>query len=694
VTTQSSKLCAGARTLAAALAAFATQVHAQAPDSAPIRVPTEEQLAEYPRMTGFRLSPDGKHLIALESAGDVRSVLVWKTDNLSAKPQAIGATSMRISSASFLKNDMLAVSLWQPYDARIEGVLTKTFINKLMVTDLAGKDWKEPLASADISRTDTTKRLAALAVPSIKSRMLGDPDHVIVESDGVGSERDLFRYNVRTGASARVMRLGENDISVLVDTAGAPRAKQRAGTDAKGLYIATELRNRTSGSWDEHFRSYVKDRDVVDIVHVAAGANANTVVLRSNVGRDLTGLYEYDVEKRKINSTLFEHQYFDSTGVRNASSADQSAEGDFDGFTYDGLHGAEVHWINPTFEAVTKGVALSLGLVETSQPLVDVASGKGSEVRTFGGVAVTVTGFHAGQVPTYLLRVTGLTYPTEHYLLRGQRLTLLAKERPQLDRRALGTARFVHYKARDGLNVPAFLTVPNRQLCGPGPYPSVVLPHGGPWARDDMNFDDSAWVPLLVSRCRVVLQPQFRGSAGWGRALWLAGDAQWGQKMQDDKDDGALWLVSEKLADPKRVALFGFSYGGYAAFAAAVRPNGIYKCAIAGAGVSDIERIWADFYTNPYFRENQEPTVRGLNPVREADKIKIPIMVYHGDRDQIVPVIQSELFVDRARSSGQPVSYTVLQDYGHGPAWTRETMTKQLKLIDQYLASGCSRAGL
>ena len=86
--------------------------------------------------------------------------------------------------------------------------------------------------------------------------------------------------------------------------------------------------------------------------------------------------------------------------------------------------------------------------------------------------------------------------------------------------------------------------------------------------------------------------------------------------------------------------------------------------------------------------------MRGLSPLRQADKIKIPIMVYHGDRDQIVPLVQSELFVERARSSGQTVNYHVLQDYGHGPAWTVETMTRQLKLISQYLASGCEGSGL
>lgn len=681
------------RAACALVASFSiSSTFAQAREPAAIQVPTEEQLAQYPRMTDFRLSPDGKHLIAIESQGDARTILVWKSDQLAAKPQVIGASNMRINTAAFLKNDVLAVTLSQPYDARIDGAFTKTFISKLLFTDLAGKEWKEPLASVEIARTDDAKRLAALSVPSVKSRMPRDPDHVIVESDGLGSERDLFRYNIRTGTSVRILRLAENDIDVLVDASGAPRAKIRAGSDTKGLFVATELRNAASGNWEEHFRSYVKDRDVVEIV--SPGTSPDTMVLRSNVGRDVAALYEYDVAQRKIISTLFEHKFFEAGGVRISGTGDPSATDGFNGFGYQGLHGNEVHWLNPKFEAVVKGIAQHLKIAEISQPLVDVTTGKRSEVRTLDGVAVTVTGFHDGPVPTYLLKVSGLTYPAEHYLLRGQTLTLLAKERALLDRRALGTARFTYFKARDGLHIPAIVTVPNAQLCGPGPYATVIHPHGGPWSRDSMDYDNSGWVPMLVSRCHVVLQPQFRGSAGWGRALWLAGDAEWGQKMQDDKDDGAQWLVSEKLADPKRVAMFGFSYGGYAAFAAAVRPNGIYKCAISGAGVSDIERIWAAFYTNPFFRDRQAPTVKGLSPLQQADKIKIPIMVYHGDRDRIVPLIQSELFVDQARKSKQTVDYHVLQDYAHGPAWTRETMTRQLRLISGYLASGCGGSGL
>jgi dipeptidyl aminopeptidase/acylaminoacyl peptidase len=164
--------------------------------------------------------------------------------------------------------------------------------------------------------------------------------------------------------------------------------------------------------------------------------------------------------------------------------------------------------------------------------------------------------------------------------------------------------------------------------------------------------------------------------------------------MQDDKDDGAQWLAAQKLVDPARVAMFGYSYGGYSAMAAAVRPNGLYKCAIAGAGVSDIEKIWANFYTNPYFRAAQEPTVRGLSPAKQADKIKIPIMVFHGDRDTIVPLIQSDDFVKKARSSGQPVEFHVQVDTAHGPVWRRSEKTRELRLIADYLAKGCGGSGL
>ena len=125
-----------------------------------------------------------------------------------------------------------------------------------------------------------------------------------------------------------------------------------------------------------------------------------------------------------------------------------------------------------------------------------------------------------------------------------------------------------------------------------------------------------------------------------------------------------------------------------------MRPNGLYKCSIAGAGVSDIKRIWARYYTNPFFRQAQAPTVEGLSPLDKADQIQIPLMVYHGDRDQIVPIEQSEWFVNKAKAAGKPVVYHEIKDYAHGPAWTRKIMGDQLRVIDDYLSKDCGGGGL
>ena len=676
----------------AALAGASLWAGAQAAPSeeAPIKVPTIETLAQFPSMTGFQLSPDGKHMLAIESQGDNRTILVWDAAKLSAKPTVIGSKSMQISGASFLKNDMLQVRMSQPYDLRTDRVV-KTFISKLLFTDLEGKEWTEPMALVGAGHSSETQLEDSLSSPTVLSRMATDPDNIVLESNGHGQGRAVFRYNVHTHTATRLMRLGDTDNEVWINAEGQPWAKSRGGSDDKGAFIAIDFREQ-DGEWREHFRSYVKNRDEVNVV--AVGTKPGTAVILSNVGREFAGLYEYDIATRKTTATLFEHKYFDATGVRSFRADGGSNKDGYDGFTFEGQMGDDDLWVDPKIDPLLRGVGQALGLHEINQELVGVASGTKATIRSFDGVQVRLRQYIAGEVPAYLIRVSGLTYPTEDYLMRGQSLQLLAKEYPSIDRRALGSAKLVYYPARDGLNIPAYLTVPNPALCGPGPYSAVIHPHGGPWARDTMDYDWSAWVPLMVSQCRVVLQPQYRGSTGWGRTLWFAGDREWGQKMQDDKDDGAKWLAAQKLADPKRVAMFGFSYGGYAAFAASVRSNGLYKCAIAGAGVSDIERIWAGFYTNPFYQEHQEGTVRGLSPLTLADKIQIPIMVYHGDRDQTVPLIQSQLFVDKAKAAGKPVEFHVLKDYAHGPAWKRETNAEQLTLISDYLSKGCGGGGL
>jgi dipeptidyl aminopeptidase/acylaminoacyl peptidase len=209
-----------------------------------------------------------------------------------------------------------------------------------------------------------------------------------------------------------------------------------------------------------------------------------------------------------------------------------------------------------------------------------------------------------------------------------------------------------------------------------------------------MDWDGSMWRQLMTSRGYAVLQPQFRGSDGWGDRLWKAGDNQWGQTMQDDLDDGVTWAVAEGHAIADRVAMYGFSYGGYAAMVAGIRPNGLYRCSIAGAGVSDLTKIRSSLFRNPYTREAQLETVNGLNPVSRASEVSIPMLIFHGARDTTVLLEQSEGFVSQARSSGQNIQYEVIPDYGHGPAWTRAIAAQQLRLVDDYLKTSCGEGGL
>jgi len=670
-----------------ALLAVAVPPHALAAPTAP----TIEQMAAFPAISSLSVSPDGRHIAGLRANGEDRSIVVWDTADLSAAPKVIGADRMKFQSVSFIKNGLLAVTLWQPLDLRVDRV-TKTFVSKFYITDIDGKQWREPITPPRAtSRSEELEQ--TLSNASVLDTLPNDPDHILVVNGSGSNSGDVYKVNLRSFSAQRIQKTEERVAGYITDLNSELRARLRQDLDGKGAYVATEFRNPSTNAWEEHFRSYVKDRDINQVVGFAD--DANIAFIQSNVGRDKSVIFEYDIAARQQKEVLYEHKFFNADQVvlnryRNVEGVPYGA---VLGIGYAGPRGNEIEWTDPTFKGLEQGVRQALGIQASPLKLVDPANGQSATIEYDNGRAMRVVDYSA-DLKTFILVTSGPANPPEYHLLHNGQLTLLAKTYPQLDPAALGDTRLVYYKARDGLDIPAFLTTPNTELCGAGPWKAVVHPHGGPWARDGMDFDGSMWVPMMASRCMAVLRPQFRGSADWSRRLWMAGDAEWGQKMQDDKDDGARWMIEQKIAQPGHIAMFGYSYGGYSAFAASVRPNGLYKCAIAGAGVSDIKRIWSRFYTNPFFRQAQAPTVAGLNPLDKAGEIQIPLMVYHGDRDRTVPIEQSEWFVAKARSSGQPVEYHAIADYAHGPAWTRAIMGDQLRIIDDYLTKGCGGGGL
>ncbi|MEZ6030474.1 MAG: prolyl oligopeptidase family serine peptidase [Hyphomonadaceae bacterium] len=274
-------------------------------------------------------------------------------------------------------------------------------------------------------------------------------------------------------------------------------------------------------------------------------------------------------------------------------------------------------------------------------------------------------------------------------LLNKTKVLGIGSERPWVKPETLGDRSLVYYDARDGLKIPAFLTLPPNFKKGDPAPPAIVLPHGGPWARDFIGWDRSGWTQFLATRGYAVLQPQYRGSDGWGHNLWLAGDGEWGQKMQDDKDDGANWMVQEGYAAKGRIAIFGYSYGGFAAFAASVREGGPFKCAIAGAGVSNLTRISNNWGENRLQRAVQGRTVSGMDPQQNTSKLAIPILIYHGDRDVRVPLFHATDFYNAVKDTGM-AKLLILKDMGHQlDKWTTENHRDSLKAIEDFLTKDC-----
>jgi dipeptidyl aminopeptidase/acylaminoacyl peptidase len=211
-----------------------------------------------------------------------------------------------------------------------------------------------------------------------------------------------------------------------------------------------------------------------------------------------------------------------------------------------------------------------------------------------------------------------------------------------------------------------------------------------------MDYDTSHWSQMFATRGFAVLQPQYRGSDGLGRKLWLAGDKEWGAKMQDDKDDGAKWLVDQGVADPARMMMYGYSYGGFAAAAAAARSGGaskgLYQCAISGAPVIDMDRLreneWGE---NRISRKAQGDTVRGWNPQAHLDQVEIPWLIFHGDYDRQADTVYSRSAAARMRQLNKPnFKYVEIKKMAH----TLNEMTPDMRnqfipLILDWTSTNC-----
>lgn len=276
---------------------------------------------------------------------------------------------------------------------------------------------------------------------------------------------------------------------------------------------------------------------------------------------------------------------------------------------------------------------------------------------------VVVTAYSDRQPPIYLI-----------YNREKSELAMLGNSRSAIDPTRMAQREFVRIPMRDGLSTPMHVTRPS----GKGPWPTVVLVHGGPQVRGG-SWGWYAESQFLASRGYLVVEPEFRGSTGYGQKLFRAGWKQWGLAMQDDVADATRWAIQQKFADPQRICIAGASYGGYATLMGLIRDPDLYRCGVAWAAVTDIQLMfdlhWSDL--SEEWKQFGLPVLVGdpeknadqfvaTSPLKQAHRLKLPLLLAHGGSDRRVPIAHGSRFRDAVAKTNSSVDWVVYNDEGHG----------------------------
>ena len=298
-----------------------------------------------------------------------------------------------------------------------------------------------------------------------------------------------------------------------------------------------------------------------------------------------------------------------------------------------------------------------------------------------------------------VVRVEGSLYVGDYLLFsEGKQPAKIASSRLKISHEQINPVIIEEYNARDGLRIPTLLTFPRERVKTPENLPTVIMPHGGPASQDRLGFDYFA--QALASRGFLVIQPQFRGSTGFGKKLYEAGFGQWGKAMQDDLTDAVAEFAKKGFVDAKRVCIVGASYGGYAALAGAAFTPDLYKCAVSINGVSDLpkmlvddkklygEKHWVLDYWNRSILDDgyDRKALKEVSPYYSADKIKVPVLLIHGEDDKVVEFKHSRVMQKAIKKNKGQVKLVKLKNDDHylQDGQTRvQALTEMVKFVEQ-----------
>jgi dipeptidyl aminopeptidase/acylaminoacyl peptidase len=628
--------------LLGALLAAPAPVWAQTPAVAPVAKISVEDFAALPLVVKPVLSPDGHRVAAQQVQDGKTTILVLDADHPEVVAKAYPIDKMEVASLTWAGNQRLLLTVMTKQNILGEEV---PYLRLVAINVDAG----------------------GIVVLDRKSQGLYAGDVLYADPTGswalVASQDDIFNYpsvkrvDLATGNATVVERAKDEVWDWYADDSGVVRAGVAYNNRRWTVWYRDKPKEKlraVSGKFD-------KDDDSAVDRFIFRG-NASWIMTNERTGR--FGLYRYDTKTGAIGEAIFEHPQVDVDDVIY-----DRATGKISAIEYEDDR-PRLKWLDP--ELTTLQGRIDRAVPASVNLLTD---------WSYDNKRALVWSYSASDPGRYFLldRSNSQMHP-------------VVDPYPRIDPTELAEVKAVHYPARDGLNLNAYLTLPRGHEAKS--LPLILMPHGGPFDRDHWEYDPI--VQFLANRGYAVLQPEFRGSTGYGKDFVAKGYGEWGRKMQDDLDDGVDWLARSGQIDPKRVCIIGGSYGGYAAMWGAIRNPDRYRCAASMAGVADLPSLLRHdkqlFSAKRYYREWRthvagvaDVDLKTVSPINFATQLKVPVLIGHGEQDQRVPAKQSHMMVDVLGKAGAPVTSVFYKDSGHGFDNSAD-FADWLRRLEQFLA--------
>ena len=637
----------------------------------PSRPPTLDELYSELNLVDTAISPSGRYVAAIVRREKDDILVTFDLTTGERKPlQRIQFTDAGKDLLFFMvtvqwKTDdkLLMRSRVRPEDATTFFTVSGTKISKL-----GDRLFSVDRATAKVVPLLGDNRNAALEgafdLGDVKSLLPKDPQHILMQLDGFNG-RSLFKVNIETGRGEQVERPSESVVDWWLDLDGRPVVRKSVINRTVRLY-----RKDDENKWREFYRMRLRDREEAE-EYAPVGASEDPdkyYVIAHPAGHDRLGIYLYDLKNESFGEPVVEHATYDIDSARIAHDGKGVQR-----YCYYS-HVRICEFTDARINAHMRGLRKYFD--ESANLYVFDASDDGKN---------------------FLLYVEGPNEMPAYYYYQTEKkdIQLVGSLRKVLDDLARPKASVLTWKARDDKELTGYVTLP-ANAGATTRLPLIVYPHGGPESRDHLGYDQ--WVQYFAARGYAVFQPNFRGSAGFGRAFAESGYGKWGGAMQDDITDGVKALVDKGTADPARVCIVGASYGGYAALAGASLTPDIYKCAVSIAGISDLDDMisWSrrtygsDSELIKYVHKVMgDPSkdmerIRAVSPALQVSKIKIPILLIHGTEDSIVPIAQSRTMKKALDKAGMKTELIELEKEDHG-GWEIFNEIRVLTAIDQFL---------